>query len=235
MLRLRQLALGCVGSTALPIVNLLPDQSRGAIRQFSAVKRTVNQRSTHNTGIHAIGTFLQYYRQFSVVRTCTSLACAPFAVSKLSAAQLGQTGADAEMLVAASYTEHDAERVVKHVLHKHADTPVILVLAFDKTQDSALLCSILVQMAPAVIIFTQTSQPATPPGTLAASWQSAKQDGKLRYRSRELIQAGVRPALAKALHEVRGMRQNALVCVCGTAQLAVETEQALQDPALPSN
>lgn len=67
-------------------------------------------------------------------------------------------------------------------------------------------------------------------GSLAAAWQHARADARSRSRSREMIQAGVRVAMAKALQEVRGLGEGALVCVCGSDQLLVETEASLRDP-----
>ena len=111
-----------------------------------------------------------------------------------------------------AHTKDSARCVAETVQQLFPDSKLAVVVAMASDKDHEGFCSEIQKMQPNVVVFTETPiaggrARSVGPGALVGAWQVAKmknRDVDRTWRCRELIQANIQSALAKARHELSG-------------------------------
>ena len=115
-------------------------------------------------------------------------------------------------VVDGAHTRDSARCAAETVRQLFPDSKLAVVIAMASDKDHEGFCSEIQKARPNVVVFTETPiaggrSRTAGPGALAGAWQVAKmknRDIDRTWRCRELIQANVQSALAKARHELSG-------------------------------
>jgi len=138
-----------------------------------------------------------------------------------------------------AHTPESAAALARTVRATFPDAAIALVVAMAGDKDHQGVCAALQAMRPMVVVFTEVSiaggtTRSAPPGVLVAAWQAAGMaatatatgsaggggeapGSKGHRRSRELIQASLTAAVAKAEMELRAAQgRSGVIVVCGS-------------------
>ena len=115
-------------------------------------------------------------------------------------------------VVDGAHTRDSARCAAETVRQLFPDSKLAVVIAMASDKDHEGFCSEIQKARPNVVVFTETPiaggrSRTAGPGALVGAWQVAKmknRDIDRTWRCRELIQANVQSALAKARHELSG-------------------------------
>ena len=131
-------------------------------------------------------------------------------------------------IVDGAHTEASAKCLADTVRQLFPDSKLVVVMAMASDKDHVGFCSEIQKAHPNVVVFTETPIAgghvrSAGPGALVGAWQVARmknRDVGRTWRCRELIQANVQSALAKARHELSGesstMGSPGIILVCGS-------------------
>ncbi len=131
-------------------------------------------------------------------------------------------------IVDGAHTKASARCVADTVRLLFPDSKLAVVMAMASDKDHEGFCSEIQKTRPNVVVFTETpiaggQARSAGPGALAGAWRTAKMKDRSMdrtWRCRELIQANVQSALAKARHELSGEASvkdaPGIILVCGS-------------------
>ena len=134
-------------------------------------------------------------------------------------------------IVDGAHTKASARCVAETVRLLFPDSKLAVVMAMAADKDHEGFCSEIQKARPNVVVFTETpiaggQARSAGPGALVGAWQVAKMKDRSvdrTWRCRELIQANVLSALAKARHELSGEASDkdapGIILVCGSLSL----------------
>jgi len=155
--------------------------------------------------------------------------------------QVGGRGTQ-HLVLDAAHTPESAEALVQGLREAFPGQPTVIVLAMLNDKDIRGFVKAIRKAIPKVIIFTTSDNEGTGmqsraanSGTLSAAWQLAAMEDRSpdtrRLRTRELVQASMEAAMAKALDEAQAIEGGAIICVTGsfTAVRAAMTTNTFLD------
>ncbi len=134
-------------------------------------------------------------------------------------------------IVDGAHTKASARCVAETLRQLFPDSKLAVVMAMAADKDHEGFCSEIQKAQPNVVVFTETpiaggQARSAGPGALAGAWRVAKMKNRSvdrTWRCRELIQANVRSALAKARHELSGEASAkdapGIILVCGSLSI----------------
>eukprot|EP00873_Tetraselmis_striata_P042523 jgi/Tetstr1/462787/TSEL_007738.t1 len=128
------------------------------------------------------------------------------------------------LVLDAAHTPESAQALCETLRRALPDRPVALVLAMLEDKDIRGVAAALRELLPRVVIFTSVDSAgaggsaarAANTGALSAAWQMAGARAARRRRARELVQASMEAAVAKALAEVQAHEGDGVVVVTGS-------------------
>lgn len=126
------------------------------------------------------------------------------------------------LVLDAAHTPESAAALCETLQFALPDRPVALVLAMLEDKDIRGVAAALREATPKVVIFTSVNgmegsqQRAANTGALSAAWQIGGMQAAKRRRARELVQASMEAAVAKALAEIQSHGGEGVVCVTGS-------------------
>lgn len=130
-------------------------------------------------------------------------------------------------VVDGAHTKESARCLADTVRQIFPDSQIALVISMASDKDHEGFCREIQKAKPSVVVFTDCpiagdGTRSAGPGVLAGAWQVAKMTNRIPgWRCRELIQASMKSAIAKARHELSGEanldnRHPGVILVCGS-------------------
>ena len=147
-------------------------------------------------------------------------------------------------IVDGAHTKASAECVAATLRGLFPTSKLAVVMAMASDKDHEGFCSGIQKALPSVVVFTETPIAggrvrSAGPGALAGAWQVAKMKTRSTdrtWRCRELIQANIQSALAKARHELSGevcsAEEPGVILVTGSLH-ACDLAGGFDDPMSP--